>query len=148
MKTAEVRSLIHESLCALVDNENILIRDAESRIGVFHTDASGVMDRAHHHFLDIAGMHSDQIVGKVWLQTVFCDDRDRVCKEWYQSIIKERLFTSSFRILDRSRGRLKKISCSLIPEFSDCGQTIGYFGVFVDADGNLHAGQQVLCKAD
>jgi PAS domain-containing protein len=132
MNTASIKLLIQQSLAAIDPGEGIAVSDAGSRIGVFHTDASGVLDRVHHHFIDITGVRHAEVVGKVWLQTVFCDDRDRVCKEWYQSMIKNRLFTASFRIPDRTRGGLKKVSCSLVPEFSDFKQTIGYFGVFVE----------------
>lgn len=133
MNTAEIKQLIQQSLAAINPEEGIAVSDTVSRIGVFHTDASGVFDRVHHHFSDITGVHRAETVGKVWLQTVFCDDRDRVCKEWYQSMMKNRLFTASFRIPDRTRGGLKKVSCSLVPELSDFKQTIGYFGVFVES---------------
>lgn len=133
MKTAEIRNLIQQSLCTKRDGEGLFIGEGVSRIGVFHMDASGVLDRVHHHFLDITGRPCNQVIGRVWLQTVFCDDRDRVCREWYQSIMKNKSFTSSFKIPDRSRAALKQVSCSLVPELSDHNRTIGYYGVFVEA---------------
>jgi hypothetical protein len=82
--------------------------------------------------MDITGTTGNQVIGKVWLQAVTCDDRDRACKEWYQSIMYNRLYTGSFRIADRVRGGLKEVSCSLVPEMTDDKQTIGYYGVFVE----------------
>lgn len=134
MQAAEIGSLIRRSLSATEDGVGLFATFHMSKIGVFHTDVAGVYDRVHHNFLEIAGSSSRQIIGKVWLQSVFCDDRDRVCKEWYLSIMKNRAFTTSFRMQDVARGGLKHVTCSLVPELSDRNRTIGYFGVFVEAN--------------
>ncbi|HMK42771.1 MAG TPA: PAS domain-containing protein [Dissulfurispiraceae bacterium] len=123
------------SLAELEATEGMPLASTDSRIGTFHMDVLGVIDRVHSRFLDITGGRSEEMIGRVWLQTVTCDDRDRVCKEWYLSIMKKKAFACSFMILDLARGGLKKVSCSLVPELSDYGRTIGYFGAFIEIAG-------------
>lgn len=105
---------------------------AASRLGVFHTDASGVCDGVPAHFPDITGIPCREMIGRVWLQAIFCDDRDRVCREWYLSIIRNMPFTSTFRIPGCAEQGLREVSCALVPELSDSGRTTGYLGVLVE----------------
>lgn len=133
MNSVQLQRLIDQAIRSLEAAEPGFTRDSACRIGVFHTNALGVCDRVHPWFLDITDPVTRRVINKIWLHTVACSDRDRVCREWHQSIMKNRLFTSSFRIPDRARGDLKQVSCAMIPELSESRRTIGYLGIFVEA---------------
>lgn len=132
MKTTAIKHLIQQSLSAMGHGEGCSMINPLSKIGVFHITSSGVYDRVHHHFMEMTGTHFDQVIGKVWLQTIYCEDRDRVCKDWYLSIMKNTPFTATFRVPDHMHGGCKHVSCSLVPELSDTNKRIGYFGIFVE----------------
>lgn len=102
-----------------------------SGIGVFHTNAVGVCDGLLEGLPGITGISCDKVLGRIWLQMVFSEDRDRVCMEWYQSIIRNRVLAVAFRVAESAVGEQKEVSCSLSPELSDCNKTIGYYGVLI-----------------
>lgn len=139
MKTATIKHLIQESLSTMGHKEGSSMISPISKIGVFHITGSGVYDRVHHNFMEITGTRFNQVVGKVWLQSIYCEDRDRVCKDWYLSIMKDTPFTATFRIPDHMHGGCKHVSCSLVPEPSDTNKRIGYFGIFVETEHYLKA---------
>ncbi len=97
----------------------------------FHTNAVGVCDGLLEGLPGITGISCDKVLGRIWLQMVFSEDRDRVCMEWYQSIIRNRVLAVAFRVAESAVGEQKEVSCSLSPELSDCNKTIGYYGVLI-----------------
>jgi hypothetical protein len=144
MRTPEIKNLIHQSLSTMHIFGGFVLTDTASRIGVFDIDADQVIEMVHNHCMDITGTFGNEFTGRVWLQPVFCDNQDRVCKEWYQSIIKNISFTESFRLSVSVLENLKEITCSLVRKLADYKQTIGYFGVFADEAEYL----QSLCMPD
>lgn len=132
MNTALMKDLIKQSVHPRDHGEGYPGISTTSKIGVFHITHSGVFDKVHQHFLEITGMSFNQIYNKVWLQAVHCEDRDRVCKDWYLSIMRNDSFSATFRIPDHAHGGCKQVSCSMIPETPEQNIKTGYFGIFIE----------------
>jgi len=147
MRAGTIQPIRYCSIHDIKEAKAMSIVDATARIGVFHTDIAGILDQAHKFFIDIIDIPSDQIFGKLWLDTIFSSDRGRVRREWFLSITHNNLFTSSFRIPDHSHCGLKRVTCSLIPQLSARLEIIGYFGVYVETAARCRADDSPLMHA-
>ncbi len=66
-------------------------------VGVFQIDAAGNCIFANARWCELAGMLSDEALGRPWLHAIHPGDRERVTSEWHAAMRAGRDFSSLFR---------------------------------------------------
>lgn len=90
---------------------------------IFTTDDKGLITWANRSFLNILGRQISDVTGSGWETAIHQDDRDRVTKEWYESVEENRNFDLQYRCV-RSDDEIILVRCKAFG-----GQKTGYFGI-------------------
>lgn len=100
-------------------------------VGIFKTDPAGNYEYVNQRWRDISGMHDEEIIGNVWQQAIFVDDRQRVLEEWQRALNSNTSFTSQYRF-QHLNGPIRWIIGRAIPEYDYDERLLGYVGTVTD----------------
>ncbi|WP_341731700.1 PAS domain S-box protein [Microcoleus sp. EPA2] len=107
-------------------------------VGIFRTDTSGNCLFVNDRWCEIAGLTSDEALGKGWIQGLYPEDRDRISAEWYQSAQEHRPFKLEYRF-GRSDGTFSWVFGQASAERDEDGQIVGYIGTITDISDRKRA---------
>ncbi len=107
-------------------------------VGIFRTDTSGNCLFVNDRWCEIAGLTSDEALGKSWIQGLHPEDRDRISAEWYQSALEHRPFKLEYRF-GRSDGTFSWVFGQASAERDEDGQIVGYIGTITDISDRKRA---------
>jgi len=77
------------------------ISDA-SPLGIFVTDQEGSCEYTNVEYQKLSGLSFEEALGTGWANAIHEDDRDRIFKEWYESVENQSLFRAEQRFKQKS----------------------------------------------
>jgi PAS domain S-box-containing protein len=116
------------------------LRDSEKRfrtftemapVGVFITDADGMITYWNRRHCEITGMSVEEGLGTGWIRGLHPEDRERVFSEWTKAISKRESFLSEYRFIDNN-GVVSHTIGQATPLTNTAGQVTGYIGTITD----------------
>lgn len=96
---------------------------------MFETNDKGLCTRANKAYLDLVGLHLEDVLNMGWVNVIFIDDRKLVQNEWDSAIEDKRTFDLKYRIQNGMNGKVYFVRCMCQPYFVDA-DVIGYIGKF------------------
>jgi PAS domain S-box-containing protein len=106
-----------------------LIRQAP--VGVFETDAKGLLVFANERMQRQTGRTLDALSGNRWIESIVAEDRTDFLEAWRQALMNKSEVDRELRVLD-ARGVRQWVSCRIRP-MTDAGNRFsGYLGVLGD----------------
>lgn len=118
----------------------LLLRESERRysvlvhqspVGVFETDAKGLLTFANERMLRLTGRPLDQLLGTDWLAAIHTDDRHGFVRGWHAALSARREFSAEVR-LRAQRTAVMWVSVLMRPMRDAASRVIGYLGVLAD----------------
>lgn len=97
---------------------------------MFETDEKGLCIRANKAYLDLVGLHLDDVLNMGWVNVIFIDDRKIVQNEWESAVQDKRTFDLKYRIQNITMNKVYLIRCISQPYFVD-KEIIGYIGKYL-----------------
>ena len=102
-----------------------------SPVGIFHTDAAGGFLYVNERWCNIGGVETQTALGQGWARVIHPDDRNRVLREWAESIDHGTPFKSEYRCL-RNDGGTSWILSEASVQADETGKVIGYVGTMTE----------------
>lgn len=121
----EVENALRESQQRYATLANI------SPVGIFWTNAQGECLYVNEQWQEITGLSAEESQGHNWSKTLYSKDRDRVSRQWTQSVEAESIFRSEYRF-QRPDGKVTWVVGQAIAERDSQGQILGYVGTITD----------------
>jgi PAS domain S-box-containing protein len=131
----------------------IALRESEKRlaslasaapVGIFRTDVQGNFIYVNHRWGQISGCTLNEAQGTGWFWRLHLEDRDRVVREWYDSIENNTTFRCEYRFM-RSDGTTVWVFGQAVAERTISGKIIGYIGTITDISDRKRA-EIALCS--
>lgn len=142
-----IKDLIDKIITSTVKMENVTssldyqLKKIESRqwtvmvnnndYPMFETDDKGYCIRANKAYLDLVGLHLDDVLSLGWINIIFIDDRKLVQNEWESAVADKRAFDIKYRIHNVNTNKVFLARCIAQPFFVD-KEVIGYIGRFLN----------------
>jgi PAS domain S-box-containing protein len=102
-----------------------------SPVCIFRTDAEGNCLYVNQRWQDITGLSLEDALREGWAKSLHPDDRDRVFRDWFESVAKNEPFKSEYRFL-RADGSISWVIGQAIAEIDANGEIEGYVGTITD----------------
>jgi PAS domain S-box-containing protein len=123
----DLKSIKNQLLLSTKTSESLLYLDPNP---IFRTDSDGDFTLVNYKYLQIGGFTTQEdALGKGWLKAVHIDDRDRVEKEWEESIYAESIFETTYRCYNQLTGKVLMVSIRTTPVRDGNKEVISYVGV-------------------
>jgi PAS domain S-box-containing protein len=130
---------------ALQESEKRLTSLASAApVGIFRTDLYGNIIYVNHRWGQISGSTLNEAQGTGWLWRLHPEDRDRVVREWYDSIEQNATFRCEYRFVC-SDETVTWVFGQAVAERTVSGKTIGYIGTITDISDRKQA-EIALCS--
>lgn len=97
---------------------------------MFETNEKGLCTRANKAYLDLIGLHLEDVLNMGWVNAILLDDRKLVQNEWDSAIEDKRSFDLKYRIQNVVNNKVFFVRCMCQPYFVDA-EVIGYIGKFL-----------------
>jgi PAS domain-containing protein len=97
---------------------------------MYETNEKGLCIRANKAYLDLIGLHLEDVVNMGWVNSILVDDRKLVQNEWDSAIEDKRSFDLKYRIQNVINNKVFFVRCMCQPYFVDA-EVIGYIGKFL-----------------
>jgi two-component system, sensor histidine kinase and response regulator len=120
-RTAELRA----------SEERFRSLSAASPIGIFQTDADGILTYVNARWSEIAGIPPDRSLGDGWELEIHPDDRAAVVAQWIGAVRDARESMQELRILTQD-GEIRWVSARSKPLLSQDGTLTGHVGTLED----------------
>ena len=117
------------ALRAEKEKYQILMRIAP--VGIFRMDLTGRCTYINQRGAHLLGVSISDALGSDWAQALHPDDRDRVMRQWQETIAAETRFTVEARRLTTDQS-VAWFLAQAEPERNDAGRIISYIGSLVD----------------
>ncbi|MGA1262571.1 MAG: sensor domain-containing protein [Prochlorothrix sp.] len=133
----------------------LALRDSEQRyaslmaaapVGIFRSNRAGNCIYVNETCCEIMGLTPDQCYGLGWTQVLHPDDRDRVLRQWQQSLENHSLFQEEYRFL-RLDHSVVWVYGQAIFEMDSQGQFKGSMGTITNITAQKTAEEQVRYNA-
>jgi PAS domain S-box-containing protein len=136
MKLAEQESqlnTIHETTRAKIEKSELLYRSLTSNapVAIFNTNTTGECSYVNGEWLKFSGMDFNEAMGNGWQNALHPEDKERVLREWQESILNNTEFNSELRFRDKS-GNITFLSAKATKLIDSNNNLIGYIGIATD----------------
>ena len=102
-----------------------------SPVGIFHTDAQGLVTYVNERWCEIGGMTTEQAMGTGWIASVHPEDRERIDAEWDEAVKNERMYSLEYRYMHRE-GLVTWCYVQAVAETDADGNLAGHVGCVTD----------------
>jgi len=102
-----------------------------SPVGIFFTDAEGNCLHVNRTWCEIAGMTTEQALGRGWLGAIHPDDLQRITNLWYESARDNRPFHAEYRFRTPG-GKNTWVTGQAQAKMDEDGAVEGYIGTITD----------------
>lgn len=111
-------------------------------VGIFHTDANGEITFVNEKWCRLAGLSSEEAMGRGWLKALHPENFDKIRPNWYQAGNIGGLLENEYRFVNADG---EAIWCYMltVPESDDHGTVIGYIGALIDISQRKRAEEQL-----
>jgi PAS domain S-box-containing protein len=119
-----------------------------SRVGLFHTDASGNCSYTNERWNEIAGITLTEALGEGWVSAIHPEDRQRIATQWDEATQNHLLFECEYRFRHPD-GLVTWVLGQAAPYFGTDGEVVGYVGTVTDINDRKQAElerQQLLLR--
>jgi PAS domain S-box-containing protein len=100
-------------------------------VAIFQTDKAGSCNYVNEEWIKYAGMSFNEAMGYGWANAIHPEDRERVMREWQQSVLDENEFVSEFRFLDKNN-KITWLAAKAVGTFDAQNNLYGYIGMALD----------------
>ena len=100
-------------------------------IGVFHTDAAGLLTQVDVNFQQMLGLELADFAHFGWLAAVHPEDRQRAQDSWFEYATQPSSHSMELRLL-RGDGEIRHVLMRNAPRFGAAGEFLGQFGFVQD----------------
>ncbi|MDZ8050945.1 MAG: PAS domain S-box protein [Aulosira sp. ZfuVER01] len=100
-------------------------------VGIFRTDAFGHCIFLNKQACEIIGTIPEELVEEGWIKFLHHEDRQRVIRQWHQTIQQKLPFKSEHRFRN-SRGKTTWVLAQAIAEIGTVGEVTGFIGTITD----------------
>ncbi|SHI38696.1 PAS domain-containing protein [Algibacter luteus] len=130
----------------IVKNEK-LFRDLASNVpvAIFQTDSLGSCNYVNEEWVKYAGRPFEEALGYGWINAIHPDDRERVTKEWKQSVETENEFVSELRFLDKEN-KITWLSARAVGVHDNQNNLYSYIGMALDITELKNAEEQLVAS--
>ena len=130
----------------IVKNEK-LFRDLASNVpvAIFQTDSLGSCNYVNEEWLKYAGRPFEEALGYGWINAIHPDDRERVTKEWKQSVETGNEFVSELRFLDKEN-KITWLSARAVGVHDNQNNLYSYIGMALDITELKNAEEQLVAS--
>lgn len=113
-----------------VQAEVVRIIACETGLFVMECDQKGLLVWASEKFCEVLGLSVDDALGSNWTNALHPADRDRVRREWFDSIQFRRSYISAARFRNVETGEEKNMRIELVQADGDKGEPSGWVAQF------------------
>ncbi|MCL7762385.1 ATP-binding protein [Polaribacter sp. Z014] len=137
--------LVHETSRAQIEESELLYRSLTSNapVGIFNTDKLGAFTYVNEEWTKYSGINLDEASGFGWLKAIYHEDRDRVTKEWQETIIKDIEFKSALRFQDKN-GKITWLQAKAVKLVDTNNNMYGYIGIASDITEIINYEKELL----
>ncbi len=122
----------HKIQQALRNSEKRYATLAEvSPVGIFHTDTEGNCLYVNQRWCEIAGLTSEEAMGKGWSRALYPPDAIKVYQDWEKAAKIQAQFGSEYRF-QRPDGKITWVYGQAVAEMNSHGEIMGYVGTITD----------------
>jgi len=100
-------------------------------VGIFHTDAQGLVTYVNEKWCEIGGMTAEQAMGTGWIAAVHPEDRERIAAKWDAFARNQTTYRTEYRYRCQD-GVAAYCFVEALPETDRAGKLIGYVGSVTD----------------
>jgi PAS domain S-box-containing protein len=118
-----------------------------SPVCIHHTDRFGNWLYVNQCWTEITGLSPEESLGTGWIKALHPSDRDRVCKEWYETVAARKSYQSEYRVLHTNE-RVVWVIAQALPEFSENGELKGYIATVTNITENKLAEAALMESAE
>ncbi|AUC21872.1 hypothetical protein BTO15_07050 [Polaribacter sejongensis] len=122
--------LVHETSSAQIEKSELLYRSLTSNapVAIFNTDKLGAFTYVNEEWTKYSGINLAEACGFGWQKAIYPDDRDRVTKEWQETIVKDTEFKSELRFQDK-KGKITWLQAKAVKLVDANNNMYGYIGI-------------------
>jgi|GEM_PF-1923097 len=102
-----------------------------SPVGIFHTDVEGETTYVNRRWSKISGLSFEESLGQGWLSAVHPEDREKIIKNWNNTINDKSDSVAEYRFLHKD-GSVIWVIGQAVPHTDSNGKIIGYLGTVTD----------------
>ncbi len=102
-----------------------------SPVGIFRADLDSRFIYVNRRWLELSGLTAEQAMGSGWVSALHPDDRERVLREWRETLPQKQLLVHEFRF-QRPDGAVVWLLGQAIAESNQDGAPVGYVGTVTD----------------
>jgi PAS domain S-box-containing protein len=114
-----------------------------SPVGIFHTNAAGLVTHVNDRWLNISGHSAQQSLGEGWLCALHPEDRSRVLAAWRNAVQSGDEYAMDCRIV-RPTGEWRYVHVRAAPVRGAAGQAEGFVGTITDLTERRAAERELL----
>ncbi|MCZ6874788.1 MAG: PAS domain-containing protein, partial [bacterium] len=115
-------------------------------VGIFHTDAQGLVTYVNEKWCEIGGMTAEEAMGTGWLTGVHPEDRARITTKWNAFAKNQTTYRTEYRY-QRPDGVTAYCYVQALPEIDLDGKLTGYIGCVTDISERKRA-EKALRESD
>lgn len=113
------------------DHQRLQIIFELAPIGICQIDEKWNCVYANGNFCQLAGMNSDELLGRNWIDAIHIDDCGRILQKFRRSLTKGEEYNAEFRF-QTPLGKISWVACTARALFGKNGGVIGYLCTFKD----------------
>lgn len=117
-----------------------------SPVGIFRTNAEGLMTYVSHYWSKISGLPPEKALGYGWLSGVDPAQRKKVLAGWLQVVRERQVANAEYRFV-RADGSSTWVFEQAIAEYNASGEFIGYIGAVTDISARKQAESELERRA-
>lgn len=118
----------------------------EAPTGIFVTDSKGECVFVNKLWCELAGMSIKEALGQGWSNALHPDDREKVSKEWYDSVAQGREFCCEYRF-QRSDGKIHWLAGRASSVRGTDGETSYFIGTIIDITTQRKEREQLISSS-
>ncbi|WP_165733856.1 ATP-binding protein [Polaribacter sp. 20A6] len=137
--------LVHETSSAQIEKSELLYRSLTSNapVAIFNTDKLGAFTYVNEEWTKYSGINLAEACGFGWQKAIYPDDRDRVTKEWQETIVKDTEFKSELRFQDK-KGKITWLQAKAVKLVDANNNMYGYIGIASDITERINYEKKLL----
>jgi PAS domain S-box-containing protein len=101
---------------------------SQLNLAVFEANEHGAYKFVSTRWCELTGLIPQQASGDGWINSIHPDDRERVMKEWRNSVAEQREFTLNFRIVSAHDKSVTEAHGHAFPAHKGSGRIVGFVG--------------------
>tara|TARA_R110002074_G_scaffold349981_2_gene520778 strand:- start:48229 stop:51588 length:3360 start_codon:yes stop_codon:yes gene_type:complete len=128
----------------LINSEQLFRRlSSNAPVAIFQADKDGSCNYVNEEWIKYSGQTFNEALGFGWANSIHFEDKERVIKEWQESIITGNQFISDFRLLQKN-GKIKWLSSKAVSLIDVNKVLYGYIGMLTDITERKNAEEQII----